>query len=106
MSDLCQKCIDRSGAAQYRAAPPMSEGRLASGIGVAIMWTSVAAALVCIFAFGRIEIPYGTYGTKRVWSPAVVITCIGLGVNGVFFGFLLSKVGSALQHLEKLRGGR
>lgn len=105
MSDLCQKCMVGPDRTQYQS-PSMTEGQLASAIGVAIIWISIAAAVVCIFAFGRLEVPYGAYGIRKIWSPSIIIACIGLGLNGVFFGYLLSKAGSALQHLEKLRGSR
>ena len=85
------------------AAQAPSEGSTASNIGNALIWLSLVAAVVCIFVYGRVEIPDGIYNTREVWSPLIVLACIASGLNGAFFGYLLSKVGSVLRHLENLQ---
>ena len=114
MSDLCGKCLGTqssaapaSNAAQAAAVVenPLSEGDYTSMIGQALIWLSLASAVICVFAFGRVEIPsVSEYSSpEKVWNASTVIACITVGLNGAFFGFLLSKVGSVLKHLEKLR---
>ena len=112
MSDLCGKCISSppsastgGDAVRPSAENPLSEGDYTSMIGKAVMWLSIAAAAICIFALGRIEVPDGMYDTKIVWSTTLVASFVAAGLNGVFFGFLLDKVGSVLRHLEKIRSG-
>ncbi len=113
MSDICGKCISSSPSAstgdEVQSAAAASESSLSEGdytsmIGKAVMWLSIAAAAICIFALGRIDVPDGIYDTKTVWSTTLVASFVAAGLNGVFFGFLLDKVGSALRHLEKIRG--
>ena len=79
----------------------LTEGEFASSIGNTLIWLSLISATICIFAFGRIEVSdlYGS--TKTAWSPFIVVAIIAGGLNGVFFGYLLAKVGSVLRKLEK-----
>lgn len=81
--------------------PAPSEGSTASLIGDMIIVLSAISAVVCIMAFGRVEVPNGLYSTQTQWSPLLVSVYIAAGLNGMFFGYLLSKVGSVLKHLEK-----
>lgn len=80
-----------------------SEGSVASAIGDAIMVLSFIGAAICVFSFGRIEVPSGMYSTETQWSPLLVSVYIAGGLNGMFFGYLLSKVGSVLRRLEKMQ---
>lgn len=113
MSDLCSSCIEnheplrRDGlASASQASDPLSEGSMTSAIGTAIIWVSIAGAIACIFTLGRVEIPNvdGLYGSQTVWSSTLVASFVAAGLNGVFFGFLLNKLGSVLRHLEDIRG--
>lgn len=78
-----------------------SEGSNASTIGEIIIVLSAISAIVCIMAFGRVEVPNGLYSTKTQWSLLLVSVYVAGGLNGMFFGYLLAKVGSVLKHLEK-----
>lgn len=111
MSDLCSDCMQahqplrKDGlASASEASDPLSEGSMTSAIGTAIIWVSIAATIACIFIFGRVEISNldGLYGSQTVWSSTLVASFVAAGLNGVFFGFLLNKVGSVLSHLEQL----
>lgn len=111
MSDLCSNCMDaqqpvrKDGlSSASAAADPLSEGGMTSAIGKAIIWVSIAAAITCIFTLGRVEIPNtdGLYGSHTIWSSTLVASFVAAGLNGVFFGFLLDKIGSVLARLEKI----
>jgi hypothetical protein len=67
------------------------------------MVLSFIGAAICVFSFGRIEVPSGMYSTETQWSPLLVSVYIAGGLNGMFFGYLLSKVGSVLRRLEKMQ---
>lgn len=113
MSDLCGRCIDTPNTpAASTVAPPkstsapeemLSEGEYTAMIGQAIIWLSLIGAAACIFMFGRIEISEGLYSTKTAWSSSLVTMYAVAGVNGAFFGFLLSKIGSVLSRLDQLK---
>ena len=114
MSDLCGKCIEAPpkpvthAQAQATEAPAgdgalTTEGDYAALIGQAIIWLSIVGAAICIFLFGQYELPDGPYSTKKVWNTTLIGFYVASGLNGVFFGFLLSKIGSVLKHLEWLR---
>lgn len=116
MSELCGKCLAAlppggsmpkvaQPAAGLATESPMSEGDYTSIIGKAIIWLSIAASGICLFVFGRVQVPAGLYGTETVWSTALVMSVIAAGIDGIFFGFLLTKVGSVLRHLEQQRKG-
>ena len=83
------------------AATHSSEGDTASFIGNAIIWLSLVGAAICVFAFGRIEVPTGLYGTETRWNSLLITIFITGGLNGAFFGYLLAKVGSVLKKLEQ-----
>ena len=111
-SDLCSGCINDPEALKPATSvrepgqltehhSVASEGGTASMIGNAITWLSLAAAILCIFMFGRVEVPSGMYSSKTQWNAALISIFAGAGVNGMFFGYLLSKVGSVLSHLER-----
>jgi len=78
-----------------------TEGDYASVIGNSVIWFSLISAAVCVFAFGRVEMP-GRYGitTENHWNIILVSIYMGAGLNGAFFGYLLAKVGSILKRLE------
>lgn len=80
-----------------------SEGDVAKIIGTLIIYLSIISAAICIFAFGKIEIQDSLYSTRTVWSPTLIGIFVAGGINGAFFGYLLSKVGSVLKHLEAIR---
>lgn len=114
MSDLCSKCIEAPPKPVTRALPQAAEtsagddaltteGDYTSLIGQAIIWLSIVAAAICIFLFGQYEVPDGLYRTKKVWNTTLIGFYVASGLNGVFFGFLLSKLGSVLKHLERLK---
>ena len=113
MSDLCGKCIgtqDTSTANVVAVSNPtstpeeaLSEGEYTAMIGQAIIWLSLIGAALCIFMFGRIQVSEGLYSTKTIWSSTLVATYAVAGVNGAFFGFLLSKIGSVLIRLDQLK---
>ena len=112
MSDLCGKCIEAPPKpvtpAQAAEAPAgngalTTEGDYAALIGQAIIWLSIVGAAICIFLFGQYELPDGPYSTKKVWNTTLIGFYVASGLNGVFFGFLLSKIGSVLKHLERLK---
>lgn len=117
MSDLCSKCIEapprpvtpaQSHATEATAGDGAltTEGDYAALIGQAIIWLSIVGAAICIFLFGQYELPDGPYSTKKVWNATLIGFYVASGLNGVFFGFLLSKIGSVLKHLERLRESR
>ncbi len=113
MSDLCGKCMDtpNNSVASASASPTStvapewvpSEGEYTSMIGQAIIWLSLAGAVICILMFGKIEVAQGLYSTKTIWSSSLITAYAVAGVNGAFFGFLLSKVGSVLVRLDQLK---
>lgn len=113
MSDMCGKCVDapNTSVASAAVAPTstvapeevLSEGEYTSMIGQAIIWLSLAGAAICIFMFGKIEVAEGLYSTKTIWSSSLITAYAVAGVNGAFFGFLLSKVGSVLVRLDQLK---
>lgn len=78
-----------------------SEGISASVIGNAIIWLSLIGATICVFAFGRVEVPDGLYGTTTRWNSVLITIVIASGLNGIFLGYLLAKVGSVLKKLER-----
>lgn len=117
MSDLCGKCIEAPPKpvtpAQAQATEASAgdgalttEGDYAALIGQAIIWLSIVGAAICIFLFGQYELPDGPYSTKKVWNTTLIGFYVASGLNGVFFGFLLSKIGSVLKHLERLKESR
>ena len=117
MSDLCGKCIEAPPKpvthvhAQVADVPAgdgalTTEGDYAALIGQAIIWLSIVGAAICIFLFGQYELPDGPYSTKKVWNTTLIGFYVASGLNGVFFGFLLSKIGSVLKHLEGLKESR
>lgn len=113
MSDLCSKCIDAppKPATHATHAPAgdgalTTEGDYAALIGQAIIWLSIVGAAICIFLFGQYELPDGPYSTKKVWNTTLIGFYVASGLNGVFFGFLLSKIGSVLKHLERFKESR
>ncbi|WP_428821151.1 hypothetical protein [Microbulbifer sp. MCCC 1A16149] len=79
-----------------------NEGSSVSNVGNVIIWLSIASAIACIFIFGRIEVGTG-YSASYRWIPGIVISCVVGGLNGVFFGYLLAKLGRVLSHVEALR---
>lgn len=72
-------------------------------LGRVLIWLSIVSSIVCVSVYGRARVPGGLYGSEIVWSSTLVMAFIAAGLNGVLFGFLLSKVGSVLKHLEQLR---
>lgn len=114
MSDLCGKCIEAPPKPATRAPAQaaetlagdgaLTEGDYTSMIGQGIIWLSIASAAICAFLFGQVEIPDGLYSTKKVWNTTLVGLYVASGLNGVFFGFLLSKIGSVLKRLDGLKG--
>lgn len=81
---------------QYENATPVSEGQMAKAIGTAILWASLVSAAACVFFLGR-----GPEGEG--WNLLFVSIYLASGLNGAFFGYLLSKVGSVLKRLEALQ---
>lgn len=79
----------------------VSEGRMVSKIGTAIIWLSLIASVICVLAFARVEADYGAYGKKVELNSFLVSIYAAAGLNGMFFGYLLSKVGSILTILER-----
>ncbi len=75
-------------AAETAAAEPESEGRNAKFLGRALAVVVVFSALVCVVLSGF----------DRFW----VVIAIASTLNGLFFAYLLSKVGSILVRLEAL----
>lgn len=115
MSDLCGKCMEAppkpvapAQAVEVTAGDgaPTTEGDYATFIGQAIIWLSIAGAAICILLFGQYEFPDGPYNTKKVWNIPLIGQYVVFGLIGVFFGFLLSKIGSVLKHLERLKESR
>ncbi len=115
MSDLCGKCIEappkpvtpaQATEATAGDGALTTEGDYAALIGQAIIWLSIVGAAICIFLFGQYELPDGPYSTKKVWNTTLIGFYVASGLNGVFFGFLLSKIGSVLKHLERLKESR
>lgn len=80
----------------YANATPVSEGHMAKAIGTAIFWASLVSAGFCVFFLGRTPDGEG-------WNLLFVSIYLASGLNGAFFGYLLSKVGSVLKHLEALQ---
>lgn len=84
-----------------------NEGSFVNVLGWCLIILSVVAAGFCILQFGKVEVQVdyglGQSYTKDEWSPTLVITFMAAGLNGVFFGYLLAKMGSVLTHLEALR---
>lgn len=113
MSDLCSKCIEASPKVAARAPAQaaetlardgeLTEGDYTSIIGQGIIWLSIVSAAICAFVFGQVEVPDGLYSTKKVWNATLVGLYVAPGLNGVFFGFLLSKIGSVLKRLDSLK---
>ncbi|WP_298581277.1 hypothetical protein [uncultured Luteimonas sp.] len=114
-SDVCPSCraarglpqesvVREQAVAPFRQVddPTSQEGETAKLIGTVILWLSVIAGIMTAFFFGRVTVPKGPYSTEEVWNSTIVIFCIAAGLNGAFFGYLLSKVGSVLIRLQKL----
>ena len=80
----------------YENSTPISESHTATVIGNAVLWGSLASAAACVFFLGR-----GPEGEG--WNGLLVSIYLASGLNGAFFGYLLSKVGSVLKHLEALQ---
>ncbi len=107
--ELCDSCQrSQAHAESERAAravrteladAKLEEGETAARIGNVIIWLSLFGSLICVFGFGRVS---GAYGEKAVWNGVLVTMFIAAGLNGAFFGYLLSKVGSILIRLQKL----
>lgn len=79
-----------------------SEGATVIIIGNTLIAISILISVISVFVLGKGKVDTG-YLTISKWQPAVVFYCIIGGFNGVFCGFLLSKVGRILSHLEALR---
>jgi hypothetical protein len=77
----------------------LSEGERVTLIGNVIIGLSVACAIIGMLVYGRVEIAT-SYTIQTQWVFAVIVYCLWGGLNGAFFGYLLSKVGRVLQHLE------
>lgn len=113
LSSMCNACMDnkeRSGVnfaasstSSGGAVAASSEGSTASFIGNAVIWLSFIASVICVIAFGRVEIPNGPYSTQIQWSTLLVSVYVAAGLNGMFFGYLLAKVGSVLSRLDSGR---
>lgn len=85
--------LDQEAAARAAAAAsevPDSEGRNAKFLGRALGWVTVVGAVVCVVGSG--------------FDPFWMLLALGGTLNGLFFGYLLSKVGSILLHLERQQG--
>ncbi|XOV78140.1 MAG: hypothetical protein ACFHVJ_14475 [Aestuariibacter sp.] len=78
--------------------PNSDEGKATENLGWIIVWLSVISCIILVFTFGKIETGYG----KEVWVPGTVILYVGMGINGVLFGYLLAKVGKILSHVSFL----
>jgi hypothetical protein len=111
LTEICEACaaLRKSDALVASTTPEPalvashSEGSTAKLVGNVVIWLSLASSVVCILVFGRVSVPDGSYATKEVWSWLLVTAFVAAGANGVFFGYLLSKVGSVLLRLEQLR---
>lgn len=79
-----------------------TEGGTVTVIGNVIIWLSFTSSIISIFIFGKVENDTGYIVTSK-WLVGIVVYCILAGLNGVLFGYLLSKVGKILSHLEALR---
>ncbi|WP_284880700.1 hypothetical protein [Acinetobacter variabilis] len=82
------------------SSSPIKESDTCNFIGWGIVALGVISGLVFIFAFGRIEIPSGYYGTRTVWSGVMISTGLGIILNGFFLGYLFQKIASILRYHE------
>lgn len=73
-----------------------TESEMCNLIGGLVMLISVIAGIAFILAFGKV--PRSYYGEE--WSVIMILTGIGIGLQGVFFGYLLQKIGSILRYHE------
>jgi hypothetical protein len=90
---------------QLEHASPSTESVTASFIGNAVIWLNLLSAIACIVAFGRVTVPDSLYGSTQQWSPTLVVFIAAAGLNGMFFGYMLSKIGSILRRLEDIGPG-
>jgi hypothetical protein len=97
-SSLCATCLNDpetlkslTASAAQLAPKPMSEGATAAAIGRYLIGLSLVAAMLLLWLALR--------GADT--RPGLIVASIVAGLVGMFFGYLLEKVGSVLMHLER-----
>ncbi|MBD0242095.1 hypothetical protein IAF68_19080 [Acinetobacter baumannii] len=78
----------------------MKESEVCNAIGWGLIVLGIISEFIFILVFGRVEVPRTYYGTETVWSGIMVITGIGIILNGFLVGYLFQKVASILRYHE------
>lgn len=69
-------------------------------VGYGIMLLSLVLAGIGIGFFSKV--PSQSYSYVEVWSAVSIFYFVGAGISGIIFGYVITKIGSILAHLEKL----
>src|SRR5690606_14984088 len=81
---MCAACLATNRSPSLVGQPPRAshdisgplgasdEGTIASLIGNTIIWLSLIGSIICVIAFGRIEVPDGRYETTLQWNTLLV----------------------------------
>ena len=82
------------------------ESENVKAVGQIVIWTSIIAAAICCFAFGKTQVGIGeaygiSMGYRSQWSWAAITAFVASGLSGVLLGYLFLKIGSVLRHLEE-----
>lgn len=84
-----------------------SESENCKFIGHLVLVFSIAVGMLYIFAFGRVEtIRYSEYAgeiKESAWSIAQIIMGLAIGLSGLFWWYIIQKIGSILTHLESMK---
>lgn len=83
----------------------MRESEVCNFIGWALVVIGLIAGFIFILVFGRVEVPREYFGTEKVWSGVMVITGIGIMLNGFIVGYLFQKIASLLRYQENKKIG-
>lgn len=82
------------------SAEILKESEACNLIGWAIIIIGIISGFIFIGVFGRIEVPSSYYGTRTVWSGAMIATGVGIAINGFLAGYLFQKIASILRYHE------
>ncbi|EPF71614.1 hypothetical protein [Acinetobacter rudis] len=84
-----------------------SESENCKFIGHLVLAFSIAVGILYIFAFGKVEtVRYSEYAgmiKESSWSIVQIGMGVSVGLSGLFWWYIIQKIGSILGYLESIK---
>lgn len=84
-----------------------SESENCKFVGHIVLGFCIVVGVVYIFVFGKVDtIRYSEYAGEikhSAWSVAQIMVGISIGLSGLFWWYIIQKIGSILGHLESMK---